>query len=57
MLYNKENNLSATPGVLIRLVVMSGILTTVLSLAVVQVKAARGTLVAMVGTRAYYWVR
>ena len=57
MLYNKENNLSATPGVLIRLVVMSGILTTVLSLAVVQVKAARGTLVAMVGTRAYCWVR
>ncbi|MCY1507965.1 hypothetical protein D9M68_422590 [compost metagenome] len=43
---------SATSGVLMRLVVISGIFTSPRSLAVTLVKAARGTLVAMVGMRA-----
>jgi len=43
---------SATSGVLIRLVVTSGMPTSPRSLAVTLVKAARGTLVAMVGIRA-----
>ena len=43
---------SATSGVLIRLVVTSGILTAPLSRLVTQAKAARGTIVAMVGMRA-----
>src|SRR5690606_40713037 len=44
--------ISAISGVLMRLVVISGICTSPLSLAVTLVKAARGTLVAMVGMRA-----
>ncbi|MNP11766.1 hypothetical protein D3C76_1039690 [compost metagenome] len=43
---------SATSGVLIRLVVISGIFTEPRSFAVTLAKAARGTLVAMVGMRA-----
>jgi hypothetical protein len=43
---------SATSGVLMRLVAQTGRRTSALSLAVSQLKAARGTLVAMVGTRA-----
>ncbi len=43
---------SATAGSLMRLVVHSGIATSPLSFFVTHAKAARGTLVAMVGTRA-----
>ena len=43
---------SATSGMLMRLVAMSGRRSSVLSLPVIQAKAARGTLVTMVGTRA-----
>ncbi|MNP51550.1 hypothetical protein D3C76_1458820 [compost metagenome] len=43
---------SATSGVLMRLVVISGICTAPRSLAVTLLNAARGTLVAMVGMRA-----
>ncbi|MNI42264.1 hypothetical protein D3C73_965460 [compost metagenome] len=43
---------SATSGVLMRLVVISGMLTEPRSLAVTLLNAARGTLVAMVGIRA-----
>ncbi|MCY1451162.1 hypothetical protein D9M71_680170 [compost metagenome] len=43
---------SATSGVLMRLVVISGMFTTPRSLAVTLLNAARGTLVAMVGIRA-----
>jgi hypothetical protein len=43
---------SATSGVLMRLVAMSGIATSPLSLRVTHAKAARGTEVAIVGTRA-----
>lgn len=43
---------SATSGVLMRLVVISGTLRCFLSSAVTQLKAPRGTLVAMVGMRA-----
>ncbi|MCY1437691.1 hypothetical protein D9M71_538630 [compost metagenome] len=43
---------SATSGVLMRLVVTSGMSISPRSLAVTLVKAARGTLVAMVGMRA-----
>ena len=43
---------SATSGVLIRLEVMTGIPTSPISLAVTQAQPARGTDVAMVGTRA-----
>ncbi len=48
----EANTYSAISGVLIRLEVMSGTLTCPFSLRVTQVKAARGTLVAMVGIRA-----
>ena len=43
---------SATAGSLMRLVVISGILTAPFSLRVTQVNAARGTIVAIVGMRA-----
>jgi hypothetical protein len=43
---------SATSGVLMRLVVISGIFTSPFMRAVTQAKAARGTIVAMVGMRA-----
>ena len=43
---------SATSGVLMRLVVISGIVTSPLSRWVTHAKAARGTMVAMVGMRA-----
>ena len=43
---------SATAGVLIRLVVTSGMFTAPFSLRVTQLKPARGTMVAMVGMRA-----
>ena len=43
---------SATSGVLIRLDVITGMLSDSLNLAVTQVKAARGTFVAIVGMRA-----
>jgi hypothetical protein len=43
---------SATSGVLIRLLVTRGMDTAPLSRAVTQVKAARGTMLAMVGMRA-----
>ena len=48
----RASTASATSGALIRLVVTSGIDTAPLSRRVTQVKAARGTMVAMVGIRA-----
>ena len=48
----RAKTVSATSGVLIRLEVMTGIDNSARTLALAQVKAARGTLVAMVGMRA-----
>ena len=46
----RSSTSSATSGMLIRLEVMTGILTSLRTRAVTLVKAARGTMVAMVGT-------
>ena len=48
----RANMASPTSGVLMRLEVITGMVNALRTLAVTQVKAARGTLVAMVGMRA-----